>query len=71
MGSVVGFFEFMDSDVRVDLGRLQVFVAKHGLDVAHVGPAFQHQRGHGVAEKMAGATLAKRRPLDMLTHQAR
>jgi hypothetical protein len=24
-----------------------------------------------VAEKMAGATLAKRRPLDMLTHQAR
>jgi len=52
-----------DRHVGVDLGAGQLGVAEHGLDVADVGAAFEHQGGHGVAEDMARTGLGDPRAL--------
>ena len=49
--------QFVDADVRVDLGRLQVRVSQHLLDEADVGAAFEHVRRAGVAQQVRGAGL--------------
>jgi|GEM_PF-5902714 hypothetical protein len=49
--SAVG--ELQGGDPGVDLGGLKALMAKHGLDEPDIGPAFEHQRGGGVAQQMA------------------
>lgn len=58
-----------DGDLGIDLGRLDVFVAEHLLDVPDVRPALVHQRGHRVAEEMAGAGLAQLRRVHPFLHR--
>ena len=41
----------------IDLSRLDVLVPEHLLDIADVGAALVHQRGHCVAEQMAEPVL--------------
>ncbi len=48
-----------DGDVGIDLRRLQLHMAEHLLDEADVGSVLVHQRGHRVAEQMAGPGLAQ------------
>ena len=50
--------ELADAYAGVDGGGLEVFVAEQLLDVADVGPAFEHVRGAGVAEQVAPALFA-------------
>jgi len=50
-----------DRNLRVYLGRLDVLMAEHLLDIPDVRAALVHERGHGVAEEMAGAGLAQLR----------
>jgi len=49
----VDLLQGADCDLRVNLRRLDVLVAKHLLDVTDVGSILVHQRGHRVAEEMA------------------
>ena len=57
MGLGVDILELADADFGVHLGRVQVAVAEHLLDVTDVGPVFQHLRGQGVPEDVATAGL--------------
>jgi hypothetical protein len=47
-----------DAHVGVDLGGVEPGVAKHRLDVADVGAAFEHVGGTAVAEEVAGPWFA-------------
>lgn len=58
MGGAVDLLKLANGHVRVDLRGLQIGVPEHSLNEADVRAAFQHQRGHGVAEQMARALLA-------------
>ena len=42
----------------IDFSRVQTFMAKHRLDVANVGTAFEHQRCHRMPKDVACAALA-------------
>ena len=53
-----------DGDMGIDLRRLQVHVSKYLLDKADVGSVLVHQRGHRVAEEMAGPGLSQLRRVD-------
>ena len=44
-------------------------MAEHGLDVSHIRAAFEHERGHGVAEQMTGAFFADTGCLDVVLGQ--
>jgi len=39
----------------VDLGAVQIGVAEHRLDEAHISAILQHVGGHGVAQQVATA----------------
>ncbi len=71
MGRLVNFFQFSDRDLGVNLGSIELGMAKHGLNVPCVGSIFEHQRRHRVAEQMARARLADGRLVDVLTDQER
>jgi hypothetical protein len=55
-------------DLGIDLGGAQLGVAKHLLDVPDVSAVFEHQRGHGVTEQVAGTGLAQRGAIDVFPH---
>ena len=55
MEAAVDLLEFVDLDVGVDGGGVEVFMAEQLLDVADVGASFEHVGGAGVAEEMASA----------------
>ena len=57
MGPRMNFLQGGDAYMCVDLGGVQPGVPEHGLDVADIRPAFQHVRGAGVTEEVAGALL--------------
>ena len=69
MGGGVYLLEHPDGDLGVDLGGGEVGMAKHGLDEPDVGPAFEHQRRHGVPEQMAGTALAEIGGGDVIAHK--
>ena len=48
-GGCVDFLQIDGNDAGVNLRGGQVFMAKQLLDVAHVGPSFEHFRRAGVA----------------------
>ena len=52
MRSSVRFLEMADRDVRVDLRRVDGFVAQKLLDVAEIGSRFEHMRGASVPQGM-------------------
>ncbi len=54
VASGVDGLELEDGDVGVDGGGFEAGVAEQLLDVADVGPVFEHVRGAGVAEEVAG-----------------
>ena len=54
---------------RVAFKSIRPSMAHHGLDEPDVGAAFKHQRGHGVAEQVAGAGLADAGVLDLAADQ--
>ena len=68
VGVGVDFLELLDGYVRIDLGGGEAGVAEHGLDVADVGSAFEHQGGHGVAKEVTGASLAELGSEDVIPH---
>jgi hypothetical protein len=47
----------------------EIGVPEHLLDVADIRPVLQHQRGHGVAEDVAGSGLAQIGGLDIAPDQ--
>jgi len=53
-GGVDGL-ELLDRNERVDLRGLGVGVAEHLLDEAEIGATLEHESGHSVPERMAGA----------------
>ena len=54
----------------VDVGGGQVPVAEQLLDVADVGPPFDHQGGRGVAEQVAAPGLARSGGVDVVVDLA-
>lgn len=65
MGRGVDLLQGADAHLGVDLDGRLLGMAEHGLDVADVGAAFEHQRRAGVAEQVAGALLAGVGRIDM------
>ncbi len=55
MGRTVNGFQRVGAHLRTDLGGGQLRVAEHRLDKADIPPAFEHVRGHRVAQQVAGA----------------
>ena len=64
------FLQLEDAYLGVDRGGVEVLVAEQLLDVADVGPAFEHVGGAGVAQQMATA-LARAHLLQPGPHHAR
>jgi len=54
VGERMDVLELADADAGVDFGALKVGVTEHLLDIADISPVFEHERGHGVPEQMAG-----------------
>ena len=52
MCGFVNILEFLDAHLRVDLSGGQQGMSGHLLDVADVRAVLQHQRRHGVPEKL-------------------
>ena len=50
MSLVIGLFQALGGDVRIDLGGGQMRVPQEFLHAAQVGPGVQHVRGVGMAE---------------------
>jgi hypothetical protein len=48
----------LGGDPGVDVGGGEVAVTEELLDVADIGPAFEHQRGAGMAKKVTAPRLA-------------
>ncbi len=70
-GRVIAFMgklQVADADVRIDFGGLQVGMAQHGLDIAHVAAVFQQDRGERMPEQMTASGLADFGFLDDLMH---
>ena len=67
----MNFLERPDTDLGVNLRGVQADMPEHGLDETNIGTVLQHQRGHGVAEQMATATLTNVGFFDVFTHQLR
>jgi len=63
--------ELADTDLRVNLGGIELGMAQKLLDVADIGPVLQHQRGAGMAEEMTGTGFAQFRRIDVTPHQLR
>ena len=53
----VNLLQHSNRNVRVNLRRVQTLVAKHGLDVANIRSAFEHQGCHCVSKDMARTSL--------------
>jgi len=70
MGLVMDRLQFLHGDMGIHFRAGEIRVAEHGLDEADVGPVFEHERGHGVPEDVAGSLLADLRGLDVAAHQA-
>ena len=49
MSSGVDGFEFVDADLRIDGGGVQVGMSEQVLDVADIRAAFEHVRGARMA----------------------
>jgi hypothetical protein len=58
-----------DRDLDVDLRGSELGVAERLLDVAHVGPALEHQGCHGVAEEMAASSFSQLNLVHVITDQ--
>ena len=71
MGGGVDRLQVADRDLSVEFGCGQFGVAEHGLDEPDVGAVLQHQRRHGVSEKVAGTLLADVRPLHIIPNKRR
>lgn len=52
-------------DVGVDLGRAQVRVSEHGLDITDVGPGVDRPGGQGVAEHVTATVFEHPGPVDV------
>jgi hypothetical protein len=68
---VVHGLELADRDLCVDGRRRSEHVAKKLLNVADVGTAFEHQRCHRMAQKVAGPVLPETGLLDVAAHHLR
>ena len=66
----VDLLQHADGNVRVNLRRIEPRMPEHLLNKTDVGAAFEHQRGHRMAEQMARATLADARLFDVLSRRA-
>jgi len=62
------FAELFDGHRRVNLGRIQFGMTEELLDVADVGPAFEHVGGAGVPEEVAGTGALHARAVERVTH---
>lgn len=71
MGLLVDLPEAACRDVGVDLGRRDVCVTQHGLDVPKIGAALEHQCRHGMSEEVAGARLPDLGGVDVSVDQYR
>ncbi len=58
MAAGVDLLQLADADLGVDRGGFEVFMTEQPLDVADVGPAFEHVGGAGVAQQVATALAA-------------
>jgi hypothetical protein len=66
----VDFQQLLDTDLGVNLGRLQFLVAEQLLDKADVRAALEHVSGAGVAEQVATALTADVGGFDVFGHLA-
>ena len=71
MSRRVDLLQRPDRNLRVYLGHLDVLVAEHLLNIPDVRAALVHQRGHRVAEEMAGAGLAQLGGVHPIFHRPR
>ncbi len=69
MGLPVDPLEVPNGDVSVQRRRPEVLVPQHLLDDPHVGPVFQHERGHRVPQEMTTPPPRESRPPQGRRHQ--
>ena len=53
----MNLLQHSNGNVGIDLGRVQPLVAQHGLNVANICTAFEHQGCHCVPKDMVGTSL--------------
>jgi len=69
VGEAMDFLELGHGHMGVNFGGVEPGVSEHLLDVAQVGPVFEHQRGHGVTEQMATARFADAASFDLAVNE--
>ncbi len=65
----VDLLQLADRHVRIDFRGREFGVSEHLLDVADIGSAFEHQRCHRVAERVAGTGFSQVRLRDVIPRQ--
>ena len=71
MAAGVNFLKLFDADLGVNGRGVELFVAKQLLDEPDVGSVFQHVRGAGVPQHVAGRPGASARLFQPGRHHAR
>ena len=62
MITLVNLFQSFPRDMRIDLSRGDIHVAKHHLDRTEICPSFQKMTCEGVTEKMGGDSFSNTCP---------
>ena len=63
----MGVEQLFQTDLSVDLGRIEFRMPENGLNSSDIGPAVVHESGHGVTEDVTGSRFFNVGALDVAT----